>query len=209
MAVNDNDMEQGRLPVPSWVRTDRIVTLSAALVVKVFGSVTGAYLGSARYRVCARRGHRRRRTGLGDLRGYRGRALKSCNAKGASGSARPTQNPAASAMPRDKGGGLGTWGQGTCGRVWSIGPSRIALSRALRAGVDHSPRQTAARARANAAVRRRRLRACRATSSLPSLGRTPESSRLCPDPADPIPDRGARSRARGPIGPCTVSRRPP
>jgi mRNA interferase MazF len=54
MAVNDNDMEQGKLPVPSWVRTDRIVTLSVALVVKVFGSVTGAHLDRVIYRVCAR-----------------------------------------------------------------------------------------------------------------------------------------------------------
>jgi mRNA interferase MazF len=41
------DLVRGHLPAPSWIRTDRIVTLSATLVVKVIGQVSGRTVDAA------------------------------------------------------------------------------------------------------------------------------------------------------------------
>lgn len=40
-------MEHGTLPVASWIRTDRIVTLSVGLVVKKIGKVSEKLVGDA------------------------------------------------------------------------------------------------------------------------------------------------------------------
>jgi mRNA interferase MazF len=48
---------RGRLPAPSWIRTDRIVTLSASLVVKSIGRVSSETIEAAVERVCARIGY--------------------------------------------------------------------------------------------------------------------------------------------------------
>ncbi len=51
------DLVRGRLPAPSWIRTDRIVTLNATLVVKSIGQVSGRALDAAVERFCARIGY--------------------------------------------------------------------------------------------------------------------------------------------------------
>lgn len=48
------DLLSGSLPAPSWIRTDRIVTLNSTLVVKTFGRVTEHILTAAIERFCAR-----------------------------------------------------------------------------------------------------------------------------------------------------------
>jgi len=52
----DEAMAEGRLPAPSWVRTDRVVTLNAALVTKTFGSVTDSFTAQVVARLCERIG---------------------------------------------------------------------------------------------------------------------------------------------------------
>jgi mRNA interferase MazF len=54
--VSDQDMHRGQLPVASWVRTDRVITLNRILVSKVFGSVTNAFVDRVVREVCARLG---------------------------------------------------------------------------------------------------------------------------------------------------------
>ena len=51
-----SDLVSGALPAPSWVRTDRIVTLNASLVVKSFGRVSERVVEAAVERFCARIG---------------------------------------------------------------------------------------------------------------------------------------------------------
>jgi mRNA interferase MazF len=45
-------MTLGTLPAPSWIRTDRIVTLSSNLVIKTVGHVSTDTLGEAVKRIC-------------------------------------------------------------------------------------------------------------------------------------------------------------
>ena len=52
------DLVSGALPVASWIRTDRVVTLNADLVVKTFGRVSESILVAAVERLCAHVGHR-------------------------------------------------------------------------------------------------------------------------------------------------------
>ena len=47
------DLARGRLPAPSWIRTDRIFTLNASLVVKVVGHVSERAIVAAVERFCA------------------------------------------------------------------------------------------------------------------------------------------------------------
>ncbi len=58
VALLPSDLNEGRLPLPSWVRTDRAVTLNAALVVKTFGRVSEAALNGALDRLCEALGYR-------------------------------------------------------------------------------------------------------------------------------------------------------
>jgi mRNA interferase MazF len=51
------DLLRGSLPVPSWIRTDRIVTLNASLVVKLIGRVADEVVASAVQRFCIRIGY--------------------------------------------------------------------------------------------------------------------------------------------------------
>ena len=48
---------QGSLPLASWVRTDRVITLNASLIVKDFGRVSEAVITAAVSRLCAFVGH--------------------------------------------------------------------------------------------------------------------------------------------------------
>ncbi len=59
LALTASDLTQGRLPAPSWVRIDRIVTLNAGLVAKVIGHVTDRILTTAVDRFCDHIGHSR------------------------------------------------------------------------------------------------------------------------------------------------------
>jgi mRNA interferase MazF len=52
------DLVRGRLPAPSWIRTDRIVTLNASLVIKVVGRGSDRILGAAVQRFCAHIGYK-------------------------------------------------------------------------------------------------------------------------------------------------------
>lgn len=47
-----DDLAEGALPLPSWVRTDRIVTLHVGLVVKRFGRVTEVVRATVAGEVC-------------------------------------------------------------------------------------------------------------------------------------------------------------
>jgi mRNA interferase MazF len=51
VALGQADMEQGSLPVASWIRTDRIVTLSSDLVVKIVGRVSVRIVDAVK-RIC-------------------------------------------------------------------------------------------------------------------------------------------------------------
>jgi mRNA interferase MazF len=53
IALRPNDLVQGRLPPASWIRTDRVVTLNASLVLKAFGRVSEEVLAAALDRLCA------------------------------------------------------------------------------------------------------------------------------------------------------------
>jgi mRNA interferase MazF len=48
------DMLRGALPVPSWIRTDRIVTLNTSLVVKSIGKVSNEIVAKAIKEFCDR-----------------------------------------------------------------------------------------------------------------------------------------------------------
>ena len=52
-----SDLVQGSLPAPSWIRTDRIVTLNASLVVKSFGRLSKRTVDAAVARFCATIGY--------------------------------------------------------------------------------------------------------------------------------------------------------
>src|SRR3954463_15686097 len=51
------DLVRGSLPTASWIRTDRIVTLNASLVVKSFGHVSHEIIAAAVERLCVNIGH--------------------------------------------------------------------------------------------------------------------------------------------------------
>lgn len=54
IALTDADMIEGRLPVASWVRIDRVVTLNVSVVAKVFGCVGNELVERVVKAVCAR-----------------------------------------------------------------------------------------------------------------------------------------------------------
>jgi len=55
IALDSVDLVQGRLPLASWIRTDRVVTLNASLVVKEFGRVSESVITAAALRICRTR----------------------------------------------------------------------------------------------------------------------------------------------------------
>lgn len=57
LALASADLISGALPVASWIRTDRIVTLNADLILKTFGRVSESILAAAVERLCAHVGH--------------------------------------------------------------------------------------------------------------------------------------------------------
>jgi len=60
VALAPADLLHGHLPAPSWIRTDRIVTLNATLIVKSIGQVSDRAIDAAVERFCATIGYPRR-----------------------------------------------------------------------------------------------------------------------------------------------------
>ncbi len=54
LPLTASDLVHGSLPAPSWIRTDRIVTLNASLVIKSFGHVAERVVATAVERFCVR-----------------------------------------------------------------------------------------------------------------------------------------------------------
>ncbi len=57
IALDPADLAQGSLPLASWIRTDRVVTLNTSLIVKEFGRASEAVITTALSRLCAFVGH--------------------------------------------------------------------------------------------------------------------------------------------------------
>lgn len=57
LLLESGDLVQGSLPLTSWIRTDRAVTLNAALVMKSFGRVSETVLDAALEKLCDNLGH--------------------------------------------------------------------------------------------------------------------------------------------------------
>lgn len=53
LTIAPADMVCGRLPAPSWIRTNRVVTLNSSLVVKAIGRISEPIVDEAVRRVCA------------------------------------------------------------------------------------------------------------------------------------------------------------
>jgi mRNA interferase MazF len=53
LAITAADLVSGSLPAASWIRTNRIVTLNASLVIKTVGRVSGHIVTAAIVRLCA------------------------------------------------------------------------------------------------------------------------------------------------------------
>jgi mRNA interferase MazF len=58
LAIEPADLESGALPAPSWIRTNRIVTLNSSLVVKSVGRVSERIVSAAVAQLFAYLGHR-------------------------------------------------------------------------------------------------------------------------------------------------------
>ena len=57
LPLTTGDLTAGRLPAPSWIRTDRIVTLNSSLVVKQFGHVADRVVTAAVEQFCIHIGY--------------------------------------------------------------------------------------------------------------------------------------------------------
>lgn len=57
LPITQAEMVTGSLPAPSWIRTNRIVTLNSALIVKAIGRVSEDTVHAAIAAVCAYIGH--------------------------------------------------------------------------------------------------------------------------------------------------------
>jgi mRNA interferase MazF len=53
LPITAADLISGTLPAPSWIRTNRVVTLNSSLVVKTIGRIREAAVEEAVRRVCA------------------------------------------------------------------------------------------------------------------------------------------------------------
>jgi len=53
LALTPADLASGSLPAPSWIRTNRVVTLNSSLVVKSVGRVSDVLVAAAIARLCA------------------------------------------------------------------------------------------------------------------------------------------------------------
>lgn len=54
IALTQPDMQAGKLPRPSWVRTDKVFTLNDSLMVKTVGRVTAELLREAHSGLCGK-----------------------------------------------------------------------------------------------------------------------------------------------------------
>src|SRR5262245_50604279 len=57
LPITAADLVSGALPVPSWIRTNRIVSLNASLVVKTVGRISERVVTEAVRRFCAHIGY--------------------------------------------------------------------------------------------------------------------------------------------------------
>ena len=57
MQIAAADIVSGSLPAPSWIRTNRIVTLNVSLVVKTIGRISERAVAIAVRRFCAHIGY--------------------------------------------------------------------------------------------------------------------------------------------------------
>jgi mRNA interferase MazF len=57
VVLTTENLVRGALPAPSWIRTDRIVTLNASLVVKSLGRVSDEIVSTVVKEVCRRIGY--------------------------------------------------------------------------------------------------------------------------------------------------------
>jgi len=53
LANKPEDLADGRLPVASWIRTNRVVTLNVALIVRTLGRLAEPLVAAASAQVCA------------------------------------------------------------------------------------------------------------------------------------------------------------
>jgi mRNA interferase MazF len=53
LPIAPDDLVSGALPAPSWIRTNRIVTLNVSLVIKSIGRVAKPVVAAAAQRFCA------------------------------------------------------------------------------------------------------------------------------------------------------------
>jgi mRNA interferase MazF len=53
LPISSADLISGSLPAPSWIRTNRIVTLNVSLVVKTVGRISERAVSAAVQQVCA------------------------------------------------------------------------------------------------------------------------------------------------------------
>ena len=61
LAITTTDFVTGSLPAASWIRTNRIVTLNASLVIKTIGNVSEQVVAAAVARFCAHIGYPERK----------------------------------------------------------------------------------------------------------------------------------------------------
>jgi len=54
LALNQPDMQVGMLPKASWIRTDKVVSLNRALVVKEIGKIEAGLRLQAVHQLCAK-----------------------------------------------------------------------------------------------------------------------------------------------------------
>ena len=55
--ITKSSLPDAELPKPSWVRIDKIFTLESALISKVFGNLSAAFLNEVLSALCKRVGH--------------------------------------------------------------------------------------------------------------------------------------------------------
>lgn len=53
IAIDNDSMRTGNLPRRSWIRYDKLFTLSASIVVRYFGSLNNAAFNMVREKICA------------------------------------------------------------------------------------------------------------------------------------------------------------
>jgi mRNA interferase MazF len=61
LPITNANLVRGSLPAPSWIRTNRVVTLNVSLVVKTVGRVSEQTIAAAMEQLCAYVGYPKRK----------------------------------------------------------------------------------------------------------------------------------------------------